>query len=240
MFSVEVNRPVCRLVESTLIADGTALRVELGRGLVALSQSAVAARDAAVELVPARVARARFDVDLTLEHCTMLSERAIFRLGPWPGEPPGPDRPWLVTSQACAFLALSRRPRETAILRGDANALARGTISWQAAHDVLDVDLFAAADDGSAAPISSLAREVQSQWVRFWGPSHMTRIVGPQGGRNFPSVRLLYRPIPGRIEPADLILDRAYHPGRDRLDVGADLSLQGIVPRSAGPGTRRP
>jgi serine/threonine-protein kinase len=236
-----LNRPVCRLVESTLIAGGTALRAELGRGLVALSQCAVGAGDAALELVPARVARVRFEVDLVLEHCTMLAERAIVRLGPWPGLPPGPDRPWLVSSQACAFLALSpRRPRETAILRGDADALARGTLSWQAAHDALEVDLFTAADEAAAGTMPSLARDVQSQWVRFWGPSHMTRILGPHGGRSFPSVRLMYRSIPGRLEPADLILDRDYHPGRDRLDIGADLALQGIAPRAAGPGVRRP
>jgi serine/threonine-protein kinase len=146
-----------------------------------------------------------------------------------------------VTSQACAFRALSpRRTREAALLRADADALARGTLSWQAAYDALDVDLFTAADEGSASTLPSPARDVQSQWVHFWGPSRMTRIAGPHGGRSLPSVRRLHRPIPGRIEPADLILDRDYHPGRDRLDVGADLALQGIVPRAAGPGTRRP
>ena len=241
LFTVPVDRPVCRLVESTLIAHGTALRAELGRGLVALSQCAVGAGGAVLELVPARVMRSRFDVDLLLDQCTMVAERSIIRLGPWPGQAPGPDRPWLVTSQNCAFLDLSpRRPRETALLRGDADALARGTLFWQALNDAIDVDQFTAADGGPASTGHSPWRDVLAQWVHFWGPSHMSRIAGPYGSRRLPSVRLLDRPHPGRIEPADLILDRDYHPGRDRLDVGADLARQGIVPRSARPGVRRP
>jgi serine/threonine-protein kinase len=241
LFTVPVDRPACRLVESTLVAHGTALRAELGRGLVALSQCAVAAGEAALELVPARVARGLFDVDLMLDQSTMVAERSLIRLGPWPGLPPGPDRPWLVTSRDCAFLALSqRRPRETAMLRGDADALARGTVFWQAANDAVDVDLVRAAEDGPASTSPNPLRDVQTQWVRFWGPGHMSRITGPHGSRSLPSVRLLDRPRPGRIEPADLILDQDYHPGRDRLDVGADLARQGIVPRAARPGVRRP
>jgi serine/threonine-protein kinase len=233
LFTVAVDRPVCRLVESTLIAHGTAMRAELGRGLVALSQSAVAAGEAALELVPARVARGRFDVDLLLDQSTIVAERSLVRLGPWPGLPLGPDRPWLVTSQNCAFLALSpRRPRETALLRGDADALARGTLFWQALNDALDVDVFTAAEDGTAATSPSPLRDVQAQWVQFWGPGHMSRIAGPHGPRGRPVVQLLDRPRPGRVEPADLILDRP--------DVGADLSRQGILPRAARPLGRRP
>ena len=36
------------------------------------------------------------------------------------------------------------------MLRGDADALARGTVFWQAANEALDVDLLTAADDGPA------------------------------------------------------------------------------------------
>ncbi len=43
------------------------------------------------------------------------------------GLPPGPDRPWLITSRNCAFLAMyDRKTRETVLLRADADALARG------------------------------------------------------------------------------------------------------------------
>ena len=58
--------------------------------------------------------------------------------------------------------------------------------------------------------------------MNFWGSNHVREITGPRGF-NLPSVRLLDPPRPGRVEAADLILDLGYHPGRARLDVGADL-----------------
>ena len=60
----------------------------------------------------------------------------------------------------------------------------------------------------------------------------MREITGPRAGTNLPSVRLLDPPRPGRVEPADLILDPGYHPGRPRLDVGADLFGLGITPKN--------
>ncbi len=117
VFRGVVDRPVCTLNDSTLITDGTALKAELGRGLIAIEQCAVAATGAAIELIPAKVARRRFDVDLWLDHCTIVSERNLIRLGAWPGLPPGPDRPWLITSRNCVFFALSdQRPREAVLL----------------------------------------------------------------------------------------------------------------------------
>ncbi len=71
VFRGVVDRPVCRLNDSTLITDGTALKAELGRGLIAIEQCAVSATSAAIELIPAKVARRRFDVDLWLDHCTI-------------------------------------------------------------------------------------------------------------------------------------------------------------------------
>jgi serine/threonine-protein kinase len=238
LFTVPVDRPVCRLIDSILIGNGTALRAELGRGLIALRQCAVAGGDAALELVPSRVSRSRFEVDLCLDQCTIVSERSIVRLGPWPGPPYGPDRPWLVTTRDCAFLAVSeRRARgETVLLRADADALARGTLFWQAVNDAADVDLFTAAGD---APIpQNRGRDVQLLWwTHFWGLNHMSRITG-RGAGGAPSVAFWSRPRPGRIEPADLMLDPSYHPDRPRLTVGADLGRQGIVPRAARSGPR--
>jgi eukaryotic-like serine/threonine-protein kinase len=235
LFSIPVDRPVCRLLDSILIANGTALRAELGRGLVAVTQCAVAAGDAAVEIIPAHVARNRFEVDVWLDQSTVGSERSIVRLGPWPGLAYGPDRPCLVTSRNCAFLALSdRRPRETAMLRADADALARGTISWQAANDALDVDILAAATTGDGPP-PARARDLPLQWIHFWGANHFApRITGPR------SVRLRERRRSGEMEPADLILDPSYHPDRALLDVGANLALQGVAPRAPRSGSFRP
>ena len=125
-FSSRVNRPVCRLHESVLITSGIALRAELGKGLVALTESAIAGGETGVELVPSKVSSRRFDADLVLDHCTLTAEQSIVRLGPWLGSMKGPDRPWLITSRNCAFLAMyERRTRETVLLRADADALAR-------------------------------------------------------------------------------------------------------------------
>jgi eukaryotic-like serine/threonine-protein kinase len=228
LFRGVVDRPVCRLIDSTLITDGTALKAELGRGLVAIEQCAVSAGTAAVELIPAKVARRRFEVDLWLEHCTLTAERNLIRLGPWPGLPPGPDRPWLITSRNCVFVAMSdQRPRETVLLRADADALARGTVFWQASDDVVDVDFFTAAGEGAPSN-NSRTRELQHQWIDFWGSNHIRHVSGPRGTGAGLRVRFRDKLRPGRIEPVDLILFPEYHSGRDLLTVGADLIRQGM------------
>jgi len=238
VFSTYVDRPVCLLVESLLITNGTALRAELGRGLVALKQTAIAAGEAAIDLVPSRVARWRFETDLSVENCTLTAERTIVRMGQWPGLHPGPDRPWLITSQNCAFIAsYDRKMRETVLLRPDPAALANGSVFWQAINDAADVDVFAALGEGPVQ--NSRPRDVFLQWVAFWGRNHMRLISGPRGAGSPPSVRLREKLHPGRVEPADLILDPEYHPGRDRLSVGADLGRQGIVPKPIAPRRRR-
>jgi serine/threonine-protein kinase len=234
VFAEPVDRPVCRLVDSLLITGATALKAELGLGLVALSQCAVAAGGTGVELVPAKVARQRFEADLWLDHCTMTSEHSIIRMGAWPGRAPGPDRPCLITSQSCAFLAMYDRPtRETVLLRADADALASGAVFWQAADDDADVDYFVAAGEGLPGPFR--ARDVQQQWVQFWGRSHMRHIDGPHGSGTAPSVRFREKLHPGRVEPVNLVLE----PGRSQLAVGADLGRQGITPPPSRSGRTR-
>jgi eukaryotic-like serine/threonine-protein kinase len=237
VFSTYVDRPVCLLDESLLITNGTALRAELGRGLVALKQTAIAAAETAIDLIPSRVARWRFETDLSLENCTLTAERTIVRMGAWPGLPPGPDRPWLITSQNCAFISsFDRKTRETALLRADPSALSTGSVFWQANNDAADVDAFAALGD---MPVqNNRPRDVNSQWVAIWGRNHMRSISGPHGAGSSSSVRLREKLHPGHVEPADLILDPDYHPGRDRLSVGADLGRQGIVPKPS-PSRRR-
>ncbi len=239
VFSTYVNRPVCLLTESLLITNGIALKIELGRGLVALRQTAVAAGDAAIDLIPSGVARWRFENDLSLESCTLTAERAIVRTGPWPGLPPGPDRPWLVTSQNCAFLApYEQKKRETVLLRADPSALAHGSVFWQAKNDAADVDIFTALTEGPVQ--SGRSRDVFLQWISFWGRNHMELVSGPHGAERAPTVRLRERVLhPGRVEPGDLVLDPLYHPGRDRLSVGADLARQGIMPKPISTRRRR-
>ena len=84
LLSFPVDRPVCRIDESVQIAGGTALRLELGRGLVCAMQCAIAGAANAVELLPSPVSRQRFEADLVMDRCTMTSEHSVIRLGPWP------------------------------------------------------------------------------------------------------------------------------------------------------------
>jgi hypothetical protein len=128
-----------------------------------------------------------------------------------------------------------RRVSETVLLRADEEAMAGGTVFWQGMGDAAEVDAFTAPSNGSP---SGRLRDVVFHWVNFWGTNHMVDITGPRNASNQPSVRLLERLKPGRIEPSDLILDPEYHPGRVQLAVGADLTRQGII-RRPGPGRRR-
>jgi serine/threonine-protein kinase len=115
------------------------------------------------------------------------------------------------------------------LLRADADALARGTVFWQESEDLVDTDFFNAAGEGPPTH-NSRPRELQHQWIDFWGPDHIKRVSGPRGLR----VRFKGKLRPGRVEPADLILDPDYHPGRDRLTVGAD-PLRQRTNANAGP-----
>jgi eukaryotic-like serine/threonine-protein kinase len=239
IFATQVDRPVCCLHESLLITGGVALRAELGKGIVALTECAIAAGDAGVDLLPSKVSRRRFEADLLMDHCTMTSERSIVRLGPWRGLPLGPDRPWLITSRNCAFLAMyDRKTRETVLLRANADALARGTVSWQASDDAADVDFFTVAGEGAPAP--NRPRDLQLQWIHFWGLSHMNgRMTGPRGTGSAPTVRFWEKLRPGRVEPVDLVLNRDYLPDRERLNVGADLGWLGNALRVRRYGRQR-
>jgi serine/threonine-protein kinase len=237
LFMVTPDRSVCIIGESTMISSGSVLRAEIARGLVALFQTAIAAPGDLIELVPARVARARFEADLVLDRCTLASESNIIRLRAWQGRDLGPDRPWLINSNQCAYLGTyDRRVSDTVLFRTEPEAMAHGLGFWQGAGDAVEVDGFAAVGDG---PPSVRSRDVTIQWVNFWGSNHQRGITGPRTGSNLPSVRLLDRLKAGRVEPSDLILEPNYHPGRSQLDVGADLSRQGIHPRPSPGGRRR-
>jgi hypothetical protein len=128
------------------------------------------------------------------------------------------------------------------MLRADADAQARGAISWQAADDLVDVDFFHAAGEGPPTN-NNRSRDFQHQWVDFWGANHIKRVSGPRGSGAGLRARFRVKLRPGHVEPGDLILDPEYHPGRDRLTFGADLLRQGInggVARSGAGLNQRP
>jgi len=231
IFDGPVDRPVCMIVESSLITGGAVIRAEVGMGLVVLQDSLVAARDDAIELAPAPVARGRFLADLRIDRCTMVSSASVVRLSAWPGAEPGPDRPWLITSSNTAYLDFpdrERPPRASVLFRADEASFARGEVFWMESNDALEVHGFAVA--GVGAP-PNRARDVVSQWISLWGADHIRGVSGPRPGASGASVRFRGSTRPGRVEPADLILDPDHHPGRPWLDLGADPRALGLLGR---------
>lgn len=230
------DRPACVISECVLATTGDAVRAEAGRGIVAVSRSAIGARGDVFTLVPSAVARTRFDSDLTIYHSTIATARAAVRIADWPGEAPGPDRPWLVTSTHTAYVDLSdRMSRESVLCRADAEAFAQGQFFWRQRHDAIELGGFAAADE---APPSSRNRDV-AQWADHWGDSNVEDIAGPRPRLSAASVRLQSRPRPGHLEPTDLLLDPEQHVGRGNEPVGADPSVFDLDRRPGRQGRRR-
>lgn len=223
------DRPACVLEDCLLATVGDALRAEVGMGVVSLSRCAVGARGDVFTLTPARVARSRFFADLRLDRCTIATSGAAVRVDAWPGESPGPDRPWLVSSSDTAYVDLSERtPRESVLCRADAEAFAQGQVFWRQDRDAIELQAFAAGGD---APLPNRNRDVAAQWVDLWGSDHIREVTGPRTGYPAPSVRLLGRPRPGRVEPLDLQLDANHLAVRPRLDVGAGPEVFDILGR---------
>lgn len=228
-FDRPVDRPTCRIVESVLRSSADALEAEVGRGLVALSHCVVIAGRSAIVSRPGKVARARLQADLALDHCTIAAERAVVDLGPWPGSVPGPDRPWLVSTVDCAvFGTFEGAAAPGLLLRSDPEALAHGAVFWQSRGDALELTAFIATADG--APAAPRRPNVQTQWVAFWGERHARSISGPhpQGGGAGPRPVVPLRP--GAVSPGDLAIDPDSIDRRRLGQVGADLGRLGVTP----------
>jgi serine/threonine-protein kinase len=237
VFAAPFDRPVCRLIDTILIASGSAVRAQVARGQIALTNCAIAGDEAAVALEPAsKIARRAFFADLWLDRCTLVSGRSIVRLGRWPGSLPGPVRPWLIQTRHCAFFARTEAPpRDAMLMRVDADAYAGGCVFWQAGGDAFELDDVIGAQDvppGTATPREGTLH----RWERFWGSNHATAALS--GPRSLAG-RFGEWPRPGRIEPADLVLQRVVQGQRAQPEVGADLSVVGIGPRPTRPGPRR-
>ncbi len=236
IFQGPVDRPVCRLIDTILIASRTALRADLGRGLVALSNCAVASDETTIELNPAdaRVARGRFTADLWLERTTLMAGHSIVALGRWPALGTGPYRPWVVNSRLSAFLTLAdTRPSEAVFVRVDADAFAGGCLFWQSENDAFELDHVAAA--GESVPPASRTRDLPNQWAQFWGSNRRATIAPARSAVH----RQHERPRPGSIEAADMRLDMTLRGPNGPIAVGADLARLGVQPRAARPGAPR-
>lgn len=230
IFRIRVDRPVCRLIDTILIASRTALRADLARGLVALSNCAIASDETAIELNPAgpRVARGRFAADLWLEQTTVMAGHSIVALGRWPGLGTGPYRPWLLNSRRSAFLTFAdARSSEAVLVRADADAFAGGCLFWQSDIDAFELDHIAAA--GETLQPTSTSRPRDLAWIQFWTSNRHGTIAGPRS----PVRRSRERPRPGSIEPVDLLVEATVRVEGKPITVGADLARLGVRPRDA-------
>ncbi|MDB5352984.1 MAG: serine/threonine protein kinase [Planctomycetota bacterium] len=226
-----VDRPSCVLTDSVFITGGDAITADVGRGVVALTNCAIAAEASALVLRPQSVRRDRFEADLVLDRCTIAAEKNVVMLGPWTGLDPGPDRPWVIWSSSCMFTDSYQRTggfSRGVALRSAVDGMARGALAWQSARDTYDLTQFTAAADLTAP---SGRADLRRSWVELWGPSHIVSPSGPTSSGGEPNARLLVdRLKPGEIAPGDLALDPTYPRGRTSLDVGADLGRMGIAP----------
>ncbi len=231
-FEKPFDKPVCRIIDSVLITSGDVLSAEVGRGLIALTQCAVAGGNVFL-LTPAKVARSRFETDLSLERCTIAAEKSFVTLGAWPGSTPGPDRPWLISSRDTAYMASYTPPsRESVLLKVEPNSLAQGALFWQGINDAYEVQNFTARTDKPL--VQNAHPDVFRQWVSFWGANHFRL----PGGRAGAAVHFRTRPRLGNVTPGELALDPDDHPGRTELDVGADLNRLQVTPGGREPAER--
>jgi serine/threonine-protein kinase len=224
------GRPACVLTDSALITGGDALTAEVGRGLVALKNCAIASEASAIVLRPEKVRRNLFEADLILDRCTVAAERNVVSLDAWPGLPPGPDRPWVVWSSSCVLSDAYQRGGGLSpgvALRTAIGGLDRGALSWDSSHDAYDLAQFTSA--GAALPPSGRG-DLNRSWVDLWGANHV-RSPLPRGSVRFVVDRLKG----GEIEPGDLALDPKFPAGRKALDVGADVSRFGLPTTNAPP-----
>jgi len=229
-FGVAADTPTCRLTDTVLIADGEVISAEVGRGTVALSNCAIAAGSSAFSLKPGRVARNRFEADLWLEHCTVASEHSILSLGPWRGGEPGPDRPWLVSSQGCGFFGTyERREQESVLLKADPDAFAHGVLFWQSNGDALELPRFTVS--GNSPPQINPRPDVTHQWIDLWGRTHVRGATGPRPPGSAMTRRLLSRALrPRDVQAGDLFIDPAFPKDDPPRSIGADLGRLGISP----------
>lgn len=237
-FATPFDKPVCRIIDTVLVAPGDVLHAEVGRGMIALTQCLVAAGGTIFTLDPARVARGRFEADLLIERCTFAAEKTFVQLGPWPGSTPGPDRPWLVSSRASAYVSgYAPASKESVLLRVEPNSLAGGTLFWQGSNDAYDVTNFTGRTDRPT--VANPFPDFFIQWAKIWGANHFREPSGPSRGtkasvafyERLKPISTAARVTTAHVTAGDLVLDPD-HPGRAPHEIGADVRLLQITPNA--------
>ncbi len=229
-FDGVVDRPTCRITECILNSRGEAISATLGRGMVAISHSALAAETTAIRLRPALTAPRKFGADLWLDHCTVVAARAVVQLDAVPGSKRGPDRPWLVSTHRSAFFGTyERRSQDSILLRADRDAFSQGYLFWQSYGDAFELSHFLGAI-GAPLP-SDMHPDVVRQWFEVWGSNHVHSSTGPRTPSGTMTRRLVTRALrPGDVVTADLFIDPTFPKDDPPGDLGVDLSRLGIKP----------
>jgi hypothetical protein len=215
-------------VESWFSTGATALKLAVAQGMVRLSGCAIVAGQQGIDLVPLAAGSDRFQADLILDRVTIVSERDLFRLENWTGEPAGPARPWVVTSYRSALIDQfdhgTSPARLGVLLRADPESFARGVLAWQGTEDLYAVDRYVIGGNAIPDPSQRYRPSFQQQWLRLWGPAHLDRCQGTEGRASDLPVRLRIGKLkPGQVTRGDLELVRATATGTQRVDVGAPL-----------------
>jgi serine/threonine-protein kinase len=220
------NRPTARLKNCLIWTGGEAIGAEVGRGSVELENCLLISGGPAISLLPTKVAREAFEADLVLERCTLAVDKTSILLGPWPGDPAGPDRPWLISTRRCVF-PKTQTSQAGALLQVDIDAMARGVVFWQSSADLYDLTRFLAPTGPQPANIPGA--DLKKQWIDIWGSQHTRNDIGPNPRRNDQLLRFKdkERLKPGKIQPALLELDAKAH-----KDEGVDFADLPALPRT--------
>ncbi|MDX2037926.1 MAG: protein kinase [Isosphaeraceae bacterium] len=225
-FTIAEPRPCLIVDRSVLLAARDAIVAELGTGLISITNSLVEAdRGAAFTFKPGSCARGRFDVKTRIEASTIVAARTFFRIGNWPGTPPGPDLPWLIWSRGSLYHDSSPHPKREAVLfRASAETLGHDVVFWQGDSNFLDLVGFRAVSD-LAGPSRRENADLERLWTEYWGPVHVVKTSGPasRGALKGETPPLRFaasrdgRPLEGASRFA---LDPSAHPG-----LGADFAV---------------
>jgi serine/threonine protein kinase len=224
-FEAATDRPSARLKDTLIWTGGDALSAELGRGVVDLENCLILSGGPAVSLWPQKVDAERFEADLVLERCTIADDRVGILLGPWPGDPRGPDRPWLVSTRSCVF-PRTQLGGAGALLMVDPEAMARGALFWQSIFDAYEVARFLG--PVGPGPSNPAPADLKKGWIDLWGSQHARSDRGPDPRRAEHVLRYKdrERPRPGRSTPAALELDP-----QGQKDLGVQFKDLPAVPK---------
>jgi serine/threonine protein kinase len=217
------DRPTARLKDCLIWTGGEALSAELGRGVVEFDNCLIISGGPAIMLLPQKVDRHSFEADLVLDRCTIAVDKTSVHLGPWPGEPLGPSRPWLISTRRCAF-PRTQTAQTGALLQVDPDSMSRGTLFWQSFGDVYDLSRFLAPIGTQPSNIPNA--DLKKQWIDLWGQQHARNDQGPNPRGPNLLLRFKEKLKPGKLTPGALELEAGA-----QKDLGVDFKDLPPAPR---------